>query len=231
MSELVCDALMPALNEAECLPTVLASLRDRGLRDVWVVDNGSTDATAEVARAGGARVVSCPQRGYGRACLKGLEALSAAPPDVVVFLDADGSDDPDDLTALLAPLERGEAELVVGSRALGRAEAGALTPVQRFGNALAGALIGALWGVRFTDLGPFRAVRWSTLQALSMRDPDFGWTVEMQARAARLGLRVVEVPVAYRRRRAGQSKIAGTLRGSVKAGVKILWTIARERVT
>lgn len=227
MRDLVCDALMPALNEAECLPAVLASLRDRGLRAVWVVDNGSTDETARVAREGGAQVVVCPQRGYGRACLKGLEALSASPPEVVVFLDADGSDDPDDLTALLAPLERGEADLVIGSRALGRAEVGALTPVQRFGNALSCWLIRLLWGVRFTDLGPFRAITRAALARLEMQDRNFGWTVEMQVRAAGRGLRCAEIPVGYRRR-IGQSKVSGTISGSVKAGVKILWVIGIE---
>ncbi len=225
---LVCDALIPALDEGESLPAVLAVLEGCGFRAVWVVDNGSRDDTYRAARAGGARALYCGRRGYGAACLRGLQAMRDAPPEVVVFLDADGADDPTDLDALLGPIERGEAELVIGSRVSGEAEAGALTPVQRFGNGLAGLLIGALWGRRFTDLGPFRAVRWETLERLEMTDPDFGWTVEMQARAARLGVRTVEVPVRYRRRRAGQSKIAGTIGGSVRAGTKILWVIARE---
>jgi len=144
-----------------------------------------------------------------------------------VFLDADHSDDPHDLPALMVPLVRGEAELVVGSRVRGQREPGAFTPVQAFGNWLAPGLLRLLWGVRTTDLGPFRAVRWAPLAALGMRDRDFGWTVEMQARAARAGLRALEVPVRYRRRRFGRSKIAGTLVGSTRAGAKILWTIAR----
>jgi glycosyltransferase involved in cell wall biosynthesis len=223
-------ALMPALDEEDSLPSVLAGLTGRGLESIVVVDNGSTDRTAEVARAGGAVVVHCPRRGYGSACLAGLDWLALDPPDVVVFLDADGADDPDDLASLLSPLLDGRAEMVIGSRVAGRADDGALTPVQRFGNALSCRLIAWAWGVRFTDLGPFRAVRWETLELLGMRDPDFGWTVEMQARAARLGLRSVEVPVRYRRRVAGRSKVAGTVRGSVRAGVKILYTIGREFV-
>jgi glycosyltransferase involved in cell wall biosynthesis len=219
---------MPALDEGESLPGVLAALEGCGFRNVWVVDNGSRDDTYRAARAGGARALFCGRRGYGAACLRGLQAMRDAPPEVVVFLDADGADDPSDLGALLGPILRGEADLVLGSRVMGEAEVGALTPVQRFGNGLAGFLIGALWGRRFTDLGPFRAVRWETLEQLEMTDPDFGWTVEMQARAARLGIRTVEVPVRYRRRRAGQSKIAGTIGGSVRAGTKILWVIARE---
>lgn len=223
------DALIPALDEEAALPGVLAGLAGRGLRRIVVVDNGSRDRTAEVARAGGAEVVPEPRRGYGSACLAGLRHLRADPPDAVVFLDADGSDDPADLAALVEAL-RGGAELVVGSRVAGRAEPGALTPVQVFGNALSCRLIALRWGVRFTDLGPFRALTWEALERLQMRDAGFGWTVEMQARAARLGLRCREIPVSYRRRRAGQSKIAGTVRGSIRAGVKILATIGREAV-
>lgn len=223
------DALIPAWNEAESLPTVLAGLRDRGLRRVVVVDNRSDDGTAAVARAHGAEVVWCGRRGYGSACLRGIDHLHADPPDVVVFLDADGADDPADLEALLAPIRAGRADMVIGSRVEG-AERGALTPVQVFGNALSCTLIRVFFGETFTDLGPFRAITWEALQRLEMADPDFGWTVEMQAKAARRGLRSAEVPVAYRRRVAGQSKVSGTIKGSFRAGTKILWTIGRERL-
>ncbi|MEQ1832815.1 MAG: glycosyltransferase family 2 protein [Candidatus Eisenbacteria bacterium] len=230
---LTIDVLIPARDEAAALPLVLADLPRTGdgwrVRRVVVVDNGSRDGTADVARAAGAEVVTEPVPGYGRACLAGLAHMAACPPDVVVFLDGDHSDDPADLPALLVPLATRQAELVIGSRVRGEREPGAFTPVQEFGNRLSSLLLRWLWGVEATDLGPFRAIRWSALQALRMRDPDFGWTVEMQARAAHEGVPSVEVPVRYRRRRRGRSKIAGTLVGSVRAGYKILATIARVR--
>jgi len=198
--------------------------------EVVVVDNGSADRTASVARAHGTQVVSEPRRGYGAACLAGIAHLRKNPPDVVVFLDADHSDDPTELPALIEPILEGRADLVIGSRALGEREAGALTPVQEFGNRLATLLLRLAFGARFTDLGPFRAIRWSTLDSLAMRDRDYGWTVEMQARAARAGVACAEVPVRYRRRRAGRSKVAGTLAGAWGAGTKILFTIARVRL-
>jgi glycosyltransferase involved in cell wall biosynthesis len=222
------DAIIPALNEEASLPGVLRGLEGRGLRQVLVVDNGSGDRTFAVAQDHGAVALFERRRGYGQACLRALEHLAADPPDAVVFLDGDGADDPSDLPALLAPIEAGEADLVIGSRVRGQAEPGALLPQAKFGNLLACALVRTLYGVEFTDLGPFRAVAWAALDRLQMADRNYGWTVEMQARAARLGLRCAEVPVAYRRRRAGQSKVAGTVKGSVKAGVKILWTIGRE---
>ncbi len=225
---MVVDALIPALDEAESLPGVLDALAGRGLRRVVVVDNGSADDTFVLARAHGAVALHCGMRGYGSACLRGLQWMATDPPDVVVFLDADGADDPDDLPALLAPILAGEAELVVGSRVRGDAEVGALTPVQRFGNALSCTLVAAFFGVDFTDLGPFRAITWTALQQLRMGDRDWGWTVEMQAKAARRGIPSTEVPVRYRRRRFGRSKISGSVVGSAKAGAKILWTIGRE---
>ncbi len=224
------DAVIPALDEEASLPRVLAALRGRGLRQVVVVDNGSSDATFAAARDGGAVALFERRRGYGSACLRALEHLEADPPDAVVFLDADGADDPDDLPALLAPLEVGAADLVVGSRVRGEREPGALLPQARLGNLLACTLLRRLYGVEFTDLGPFRAITWAALDRLQMSDTGMGWTVEMQARAARLGLRAVEVPVRYRRRRTGRSKVAGNLKGSVRAGAKILWTIGREAV-
>jgi glycosyltransferase involved in cell wall biosynthesis len=169
--------------------------------------------------------VTEPRRGYGSACLAGIAALRA--PDVVVFLDGDNSDHAEELPALIAPIAQDRADLVIGSRTLGRRQAGSLTPQQVLGNRLACFLLRLLYRQRFTDLGPFRAVRHSSLLELGMSDPDYGWTVEMQIKAVRRGLRIVEVPVSYRPR-IGRSKISGTLRGSLLAGHKILTTIARH---
>lgn len=225
---MIVDAVIPALDEEDNIAGVVRGLWPHGIRRVVVADNGSQDATAEVARAAGAVVIDEPRRGYGSACLAGLARLRRDPPDVVLFLDGDGADDLGRVPTLLAPLHADEADLVIGSRSLGRAEPGAITPVQRFGNVLSSTLVSALFKVRFTDLGPFRAIRWGALERLEMADRDFGWTVEMQAKAARRGLRCVEVPVDARTRVAGQSKISGTVKGSVKAGVKILYTIGKE---
>lgn len=234
--------VIPALDEEGPLARVLADLPRPGerleipgagpvtLARIVVADNGSRDRTAAVARAGGAEVVSEPRRGYGQACLAALAHLAAQPPDVVVFLDADHSDDPRELALVLAPVVTGAADLVIGSRVLGRHEAGAFTPVQAFGNRLSAWLMRRLWGASFTDLGPFRAIRYEALACLGMRDRDYGWTVEMQTRALRHGLACREVPVSYRRRRLGRSKVAGTLRGVIGAGTKILFTIARVRL-
>lgn len=236
MSEPSVAVVIPALDEEGSIAAVIAALPRSAagtapfrLREIVVVDNGSADRTAEVACAAGAAVVREPRRGYGSACLAGLDRLRRDPPDIVAFLDGDGSDDPAELPAIVQPLVRGDAELVIGSRLLGHAEPGSLTPAQRFGNRLAAALLHRLFGLSATDLGPFRAIRWPALDSLAMRDRDFGWTVEMQARAARAGLRVVEVPVRYRRR-TGRSKISGTVRGVFGAGWKILFTIARVRL-
>ncbi len=219
--------LMPALNEEQALAQVLDGL-PRGLfARVLVVDNGSTDRTAEVARAHGAEVVPEPRRGYGQACLTGLAALGRDP-DIIVFMDADGSDLPADSEKLLEPIRRDEADLVVGSRILGGAAPGSLTAPQRWGNQLSVALIRLLYGHRYTDLGPFRAIRRESLEALAMQDTNFGWTVEMQVKALQRGLRVREVPVSYRPR-IGQSKISGTASGVLRAGSKIIWTILRLR--
>jgi glycosyltransferase involved in cell wall biosynthesis len=236
------DLLIPAYNEEEALPETLrqVSVWREGeaaerlarlgyvLGRVVVVDNASDDQTSDVARAGGAEVVWCGVRGYGSACLAGMEALRDNPPHALCFMDADGADDPRDLLTLLTPLRRGAA-LVIGSR-VSLAEPGALTPVQRFGNALSCTLLKTGFGLEQTDLGPFRVISWSALEALNMADPNFGWTVEMQAKAARARLKVAEVSVRYRPRRAGVSKVSGQLKGSVLAGTKILWTIGKEWV-
>ncbi len=216
--------IIPARNEAQAISLVLAELPRQLVHEVIVVDNGSTDGTAEVARSAGARVVVEPTPGYGWACLSGLAALSPEV-DTVAFMDGDHSDYPEDLPTLLEPIAEGRADLVIGSRTA-CAQAGSLTPHQRFGNRLACALMRWCFGVRFTDLGPFRAIRREALERLQMHDQAFGWTVEMQAKAARARLRVVEVPVRYRPR-IGRSKISGTLSGTVRAGVTILATIVR----
>ncbi len=217
--------VIPVFNERESLPLVVADVPRERVSEIVVVDNGSTDGTPLVARGLPVRLVREERRGYGSACLAGIAALAPSPPDVVVFLDGDYSDHPEELPRLLKAIDEG-ADLVIGSRMLGRREPGALLPQARFGNALACLLIRLLYGHRYTDLGPFRAIRWDGLRRLGMEDPGFGWTAEMQVKALRKGLRVAEVPVSYRHR-TGVSKITGTLSGTLKAGGKILWTIAR----
>ncbi|MFM7204432.1 MAG: glycosyltransferase family 2 protein [Myxococcota bacterium] len=218
--------IIPALNEEKSLPLVLQALPP--VMQVVVVDNGSTDRTALVAAEGGATVISEPRRGYGSAVQAGIRCLAMSPPDVVVVLDADFSDDPTELERLLTPIRQAQADLVIGSRTLGQLEQGALLPQQRFGNWLATRLMAHYYGQHFTDLGPFRAIRFEELVALQLQDPDFGWNVEMQIRAIQKGLRIVEVPVSYRKR-VGVSKISGTLRGTALAGHKILTTLYRLR--
>lgn len=225
---MIVDAVIPALNEEQNIGRVVEALAPYGLRRVVVCDNGSTDRTAAVARDAGAVVVSEPQRGYGAACLAALAHLSQDPPDAVLFLDGDGADDVSRIPALLAPLASDEADMVIGSRTLGNAAPGAITPVQKFGNVLSSTLVSAFFKVKFTDLGPFRSITWRGLQRLEMADRDFGWTVEMQAKAAKRGLRCVEIAVDAHTRMAGKSKVSGSIKGSVKAGIKILYTIGRE---
>lgn len=224
---MIVDVVIPALDEEEALPHVLREIPQELVRRVIVADNGSRDATAEVARREGAEVVHAPRRGYGSACLVAIARLREDPPDVVVFVDGDHSDHPAELPRLLDPIRDGHVDFVVGSRALGRAERGSLTPQQQVGNAIACVALRVLYGVRYTDLGPFRAIRWDALERLGMRDLDYGWTVEMQIKAARAEVPHAEVPVSYRRR-IGVSKVSGTVRGTIGASRKILWTLARH---
>jgi glycosyltransferase involved in cell wall biosynthesis len=222
--------IIPALNEAPSLPRVLGDLPAVG--QVIVVDNGSTDDTASIARQHGATVVAEPQRGYGAACLRGLAAIrelvaqGRSEPAIVVYLDGDYSDHPDRLPQLVEPIFTDVADFVLGSRLAGQREPGAMPPQSVWGNRLACFLMRILFGGRYTDLGPFRAIRYDRLCALGMVDRNFGWTIEMQIKAVRAGLRIQEVPVPYRRR-VGQSKISGTVSGTLRAGAKILYTIAK----
>lgn len=218
------SVLIPALDEEDAIGAVIDEIPRPPVTDILVVDNGSSDRTVEVARAHGARVVREERRGYGSACLQGLAEIGDT--DILVFLDGDHSDYPEELPSLIGPIIAGEADLVIGSRALGEKEPGALTPQQVYGNGLACLLMRLFLGHRYTDLGPFRAIRWDALQRLDMMDTNYGWTVEMQIKVVRRGLRVVEVPVRYRRR-IGRSKISGTVSGAIKAGFKIILTILR----
>jgi glycosyltransferase involved in cell wall biosynthesis len=220
------SVIIPALNEEAAIGRVIAAIPG-WVDEVLVVDNGSTDVTAAVARKQGARVIWEAQRGYGAACLAGIDALNT--PDIVVFLDGDFSDYPEEMERLVGPLVENKADLVIGSRVLGQRQPGALTPQARFGNWLACLLIRLIWHVSYSDLGPFRAIRFPALRLLNMQDRNYGWTVEMQIKAAARHLRIFEVPVSYRLR-VGQSKISGTFRGVVGAGTKILATIGKEAI-
>lgn len=221
----VIDVIIPAYNEEKSIAKVIAEIPDF-VSEVVVVDNGSTDNTAIAARDGGATVLSEANRGYGNACLKAIAYCKGKtiPPDVVVFLDGDYSDYPEQMPDLLRPILDEGNDLVIGSRSLGEREAGSMTIQQIFGNWLATSLLKMFFNTRFTDLGPFRAIRFSSLLALGMRDRNYGWTVEMQVKAAKQKLKCVEVPVRYRKR-IGISKVSGTVKGTIMAGYKILYTI------
>lgn len=221
--------VIPAFNEADVIEQTLLHLPMGIFAQVVVADNGSSDETANRARLAGARVNSITEKGYGAAC---LAVLAEAPDDVIlVFLQADGSEDAAETSMLIEPIRRGEADLVIGSRVLGVAASGALRGHQRIGNWLATRLLNLFWGQTATDLGPFRAIRAGVLRKLGMRDRNYGWTIEMQVRAAQHGLRVVEVPVRYGIRLAGEEKVSGNWLGSIKAGVKILWVIVRSLIS
>lgn len=219
--------IIPALNEAESLRLLLPELAPFGLEHIIVVDNGSTDETTTVARSLGAQVVAEPQRGYGHACRRGVLAARDLDAEILVFMDGDGSDDPADLPALLASLSAQQADLVMGSRVTSRAEAGSVLPQARLGNWLVAHIINLMYGASVHDIGSFRVIRSASLQALHMREMTFGWPVEMLVKAASAGYRIVEVPLHYRKRKAGRSKVAGTLLGSLRAAWSMLHTTLR----
>lgn len=222
----IISVIIPAFNEENGVGRVIAEIPKGLIREIVVVNNASTDNTERIAKEAGAIVLRELTPGYGRACLKGIDYLKTlqAPPDVVVFLDADHSDYPEEMPQLVNPIVSANVDLVIGSRALGKKESGAMTPQQIFGNWLATRLLKFFYGVKFTDLGPFRAIRFSSLLALDMQDKTYGWTVEMQLKAAKKKMTCIEVPVRYRKR-IGFSKISGTVKGTVLAGYKILTTI------
>ncbi|MDQ3755117.1 MAG: glycosyltransferase family 2 protein [Acidobacteriota bacterium] len=224
--KLFVSVVIPALNEEEPIGSVVRSIPREIVDEVIVVDNGSDDQTAEVARGAGARVVSEPRRGYGRACRAGVNAV-APDAEIIVFLDGDGSDCPELMGRLIGPIVAGTHDFVIGSRTRGQREAGSMNFQQLFAGRAAGFLLRLLYGVRYTDMCPFRAIRRDALERLDMREETYGWNLEMQMRAARAGLRILEVPVDHRRRTGGESKVSGTLRGTFLAGTRILYTVAR----
>lgn len=222
------DVIIPAYNEEKSIGNVLQDIPKELVRDIIVCNNASTDNTKAVALANGAVVVDQPEKGYGNACLKGISYIKEKPteeqPDIVVFLDGDYSDHPEEMSKLIKPILEDKMDMVIGSRSMGNLQKGAMMPQQIFGNWLATTLIKFFYNYQFTDLGPFRAITWKQLMAIDMQDRDFGWTVEMQVKAAKFGLKCIEVPMTYRKR-IGVSKVSGTVRGTILAGHKILWTI------
>ncbi len=218
--------IIPAFNEEASIGKVISDIPRAFVQEIIVCDNGSTDSTALEATQSGASVVSEPRSGYGWACLKGMEYVDSwdRKPDIVVFLDGDYADYPDEIPDVVRPIVEEGYDMVIGSRPLGHPQPGSLTPPQIFGNWLATSLIKLFYGYKFTDLGPFRAIKYDKLRELQMEDKTYGWTVEMQVKAARLGFTTTEVPVQYRPR-IGQSKVSGTIKGTFLAGYKILWTI------
>lgn len=216
--------VIPAYNEERTVADVVRRLRGQGLENIRVVDNASSDSTAEEAVRAGAEVIAEPRRGYGSACLSGYDNLPASI-EWILFCDADGSDDLENLSALFKCAS--DADFILGNRRSGAEGRRVMTPAQNYGNGLAVFLIRLGWGFRYADLGPLRLIRWKSLEALNMCDRNYGWTVEMQIKAIECGLRVREIPVGYFPRRGGRSKISGTLSGTFKAGTKILWTIFR----
>jgi glycosyltransferase involved in cell wall biosynthesis len=221
------SVVIPALNEQEPIAEVVRTVAATGIpQEIVVADNGSTDETAARAAQAGARVIAEPRRGYGRACMAGVRAVSPNC-NIVAFLDGDGSDCPEFMSQLIEPIARGTHDFVIGSRTRGQREAGSMNFQQVFAGRVAGFLVGLLYDVRYTDMSPFRAIRRDALNALGMREKTYGWNLEMQMRAARVGLRILEIPVNHRRRVGGQSKVSGTVRGTFLAGARIISTLLR----
>jgi len=220
------SVVIPALNEEESIADVVRAIPRETADEIIVVDNDSTDQTAERARSAGARVIHEPRQGYGRACRAGVRAVSPQT-EVVVFLDGDGSDCPEMMPRLLAPILDGTYDFVIGSRIRGRREPGSMNVSQLLAGRAAGLILKLLYGVRFTDMCPFRAIRREALERLGMREETYGWNLEMQIRAARAGMRILEVPVDHRRRAGGKSKVSGTVTGTIRAGARILFTFVR----
>ena len=218
--------IIPALNEEEVIARAVRAVPREHVLEIIVIDNGSTDRTADEARRAGATVVSEPRRGYGRACRRGVENVSPLC-DIIVQMDADLSDDPSELPLLLDPIIEDGYDFVLGSRLMGKREEKSMTPAQVFGSWLASRMLRLIYGASYTDMGPFRAIRRAALDSLDLREETYGWSIEMQTKAASRGLRTKEVPVTWRNRAGGESKVAGTVSGSIKAGVRIIWTILR----
>ncbi len=223
------SVIIPALNEEETIADVVRGVPPAMADEVIVVDNGSEDSTSARASEAGAQVITESRRGYGRACAAGVRALS---PDceIVVFLDGDGSDCPELMDRLVEPIKEGRYDFVIGSRTRGHREPGSLNLQQVFAGRAAGLFLSALYSVRYTDMCPFRAIRRESLESLGMREQTYGWNLEMQMRSVRAGLRILEVPVNHRRRAGGESKVSGTLRGTLMAGARILATLARVAI-
>lgn len=226
MSNPIIDVIIPAYNEEASIGFVIRDIPKQLVREIIVCNNNSSDNTVKVATNEGATVVHEPTPGYGNACLKGMEHVSKNPikPDIIVFLDGDYSDHPEELDKIIQPIIEEDMDMVIGSRALGNLEKGSMMPQQVFGNWLATTLIKLIYNVSFSDLGPFRAIKYDSLLEIDMKDKTFGWTVEMQVKAAKLKLKCKEVAVSYRKR-IGVSKVSGTIKGTILAGHKILWTI------
>lgn len=225
---MVVDVIIPAWNEEKSIGHVVRDIDRSIVRNVFVIDNNSSDTTAKVATSAGAIVLHEKRQGYGSACLKGIAVARNQQPkaDVIVFMDADYSDYAEEMPLLLEAIKDGSADLVIGSRALGERERGSMTPQQVFGNWLATWMIKVIYGFQYSDLGPYRAIRFAHLEQLEMRDPDYGWTVEMQVKALHHQLKIKEVAVRYRKR-IGVSKVSGTLKGTILAGYKIITTILK----